>query len=140
MLILTRKLGENIRVGDRVKIIILDVKGGQVKIGVDAPKNVAVHREEIYDRVRDENRRASGVSAQAHGEVAQNFADAKQAPEVNSSSAKPSKLELAAGRVKEAFRLPSTRTGKSRRPRSNGVDKKPSSKPKSSPKQPVNPR
>jgi carbon storage regulator len=49
MLILTRKLGENIRIGDRIKIIILDVKGGQVKLGIDAPPNVAVHREEIYE-------------------------------------------------------------------------------------------
>ena len=58
MLILTRKLGETIRIGDRIKIIVLDVKGGQVKLGVDAPPNVAVHREEIYERIRDENLRA----------------------------------------------------------------------------------
>jgi carbon storage regulator len=73
MLILTRKLGENIRIGDRIKIIILDVKGGQVKLGIDAPPNVAVHREEIYERIRDENRRASGISAKALKEVAQIF-------------------------------------------------------------------
>ena len=73
MLILTRKLGENIRIGDRIKIIILDVKGGQVKLGIDAPPNVSVHREEIYERIRDENRRASGISAKAIKEVAQIF-------------------------------------------------------------------
>ena len=54
MLILTRKLGENIRIGDKIKIIVLDVKGGQVKLGIDAPPNVAVHREEIYERIRHE--------------------------------------------------------------------------------------
>ncbi|MDD5341867.1 MAG: carbon storage regulator CsrA [Patescibacteria group bacterium] len=60
MLILTRKLGENIRIGDKIKVTILDIKGGQVKLGIDAPPHVAVHREEIYERIREENRRASG--------------------------------------------------------------------------------
>ena len=78
MLILTRKLGENIRIGDRIKIIILDVKGGQVKLGIDAPPNVAVHREEIYERIRDENRRAAGISAKALKEVAQIFNKGKR--------------------------------------------------------------
>jgi carbon storage regulator len=78
MLILTRKLGENIRIGDRIKIIILDVKGGQVKLGIDAPPNVSVHREEIYERIRDENRRASGISAKAIKEVAQIFNKGKR--------------------------------------------------------------
>lgn len=62
MLILTRKLGENIRIGDRIKVTILDIKGGQVKLGIDAPPEVSVHREEIYERIREENRRASGIS------------------------------------------------------------------------------
>lgn len=78
MLILTRKLGENIRIGDRIKIIILDVKGGQVKLGIDAPPNVAVHREEIYERIRDENRRAAGISAKALKEVAHIFNKGKR--------------------------------------------------------------
>ena len=81
MLILTRKLGENIRIGDRIKIIILDVKGGQVKLGIDAPPNVAVHREEIYERIRDENRRASGISSRALKEVAQIFNKGKKRAE-----------------------------------------------------------
>jgi carbon storage regulator len=80
MLILTRKLGENIRIGDRIKIIILDVKGGQVKLGIDAPPNVAVHREEIYERIRDENRRAAGISAKSLKEVAQIFNKGKRRP------------------------------------------------------------
>ena len=61
MLILTRKLGENIRIGDNIRIVVLDIKGGQVKLGIDAPPSVAVHREEIYERIREENRRASGI-------------------------------------------------------------------------------
>ena len=78
MLILTRKFGENIRIGDKIKIIILDVKGGQVKLGIDAPPNVAVHREEIYERIREENRRASGISAKALREVAHIFNTGKR--------------------------------------------------------------
>ncbi len=78
MLILTRKFGENIRIGDKIKIIILDVKGGQVKLGIDAPPNVAVHREEIYERIREENRRASGISAKALRDVAQIFNKGKR--------------------------------------------------------------
>jgi carbon storage regulator len=51
MLILTRKVGEALRVGDDVSLTILGVKGSQVRIGIDAPREVAVHREEIYQRV-----------------------------------------------------------------------------------------
>ncbi len=80
MLILTRKLGENIRIGDKIRIIILDIKGGQVKLGIDAPPNVSVHREEIYERIREENRRAAGISAKAIREVAQIFHRKGQPP------------------------------------------------------------
>jgi carbon storage regulator len=55
MLILTRRVGETLMVGDDVTVTVLGVKGNQVRIGVNAPKNVAVHREEIYDRIRKEN-------------------------------------------------------------------------------------
>jgi carbon storage regulator len=78
MLILTRKFGENIRIGDKIKIIILDVKGGQVKLGIDAPPNITVHREEIYERIREENRRASGISAKALRDVAHIFNQGKK--------------------------------------------------------------
>ncbi len=73
MLILTRKLGENIRIGDNVRIIVLDIKGGQVKLGIDAPADVSVHREEVYEKIREENRRATGISSRAVREVAQIF-------------------------------------------------------------------
>jgi carbon storage regulator len=62
MLLLTRKLGENIRIGDDVKITIVEVKGNHVKLGIDAPPSVKVHREEIYERIQQENRRAPGHS------------------------------------------------------------------------------
>jgi carbon storage regulator len=54
MLILTRKVGETLMIGDEVTVTVLGVKGNQVRIGVNAPKEVAVHREEIYDRIRKE--------------------------------------------------------------------------------------
>jgi carbon storage regulator len=78
MLILTRKLGENIRIGDKVKITVLDIKGGQVKLGIDAPPHIAVHREEIYERIRDENQRANHTSPRVLREVASVFRTSKQ--------------------------------------------------------------
>lgn len=54
MLILTRRIGETLMVGDDVTITVLGVKGNQVRIGVNAPKDVAVHREEIYERIQNE--------------------------------------------------------------------------------------
>lgn len=59
MLVLTRKLGENIRIGDSVKITVLEVRSGQVKLGIEAPPEVKVHREEIYARIQEENRKAA---------------------------------------------------------------------------------
>jgi carbon storage regulator len=54
MLILTRRVGETLMIGDEVAVTVLGVKGNQVRIGVDAPKHVAVHREEIYQRIQAE--------------------------------------------------------------------------------------
>ena len=65
MLVLTRKLGENIRIGDSVKITVLEVRSGQVKLGIEAPPEVKVHREEIYARIQEENRRAQGQKLDA---------------------------------------------------------------------------
>lgn len=54
MLILTRRISESIIIGDDVKLTVLGVKGNQVRIGIDAPKDVSVHREEIYMRIKQE--------------------------------------------------------------------------------------
>jgi carbon storage regulator len=54
MLILTRRISESIIVGDDVKVTVLGVKGNQVRLGIDAPKDISVHREEIYDRIKQE--------------------------------------------------------------------------------------
>ncbi len=55
MLILTRRVGETLMIGDQVSVTVLGVKGNQVRIGVNAPRDVSVHREEIYERIRHES-------------------------------------------------------------------------------------
>lgn len=59
MLILTRKLGESITIGDNIKITVLGIIGKQVKLGIIAPDKVSVHREEIYRKIQEENRHAA---------------------------------------------------------------------------------
>jgi carbon storage regulator len=58
MLILTRKLGESVTIGDDIKITILGVRGRQVRLGIIAPQRVTIHREEIYFKIQEENKRA----------------------------------------------------------------------------------
>jgi carbon storage regulator len=55
VLILTRKIGETLMIGDDITVTVLGVKGNQVRVGVNAPRDVAVHREEVYDKIQLEN-------------------------------------------------------------------------------------
>ncbi len=61
MLILTRRVGETLMIGDEVTVTVLGVKGNQVRIGVNAPRDVAVHREEIFDRIKNEQDQQNGT-------------------------------------------------------------------------------
>ena len=65
MLILTRRVGESLMIGDEVTVTVLGVKGNQVRIGVNAPKTVSVHREEIYERIQQEAETSVSVTEAA---------------------------------------------------------------------------
>ena len=58
MLILTRKIGETVAIGDEVKVQVVDVKGRQVRLGITAPNSLAVHREEVFQRIQEQNRQS----------------------------------------------------------------------------------
>jgi carbon storage regulator len=61
MLVLTRKVSQSIVIGDEIEVVVLEVRGEQVRIGIRAPKTVAVHRKEIYDQIQEENRSSAEV-------------------------------------------------------------------------------
>jgi carbon storage regulator len=63
MLILTRKLGERITIGDDISVTLLEIKGSQVRLGIEAPKGIGIYRQEIYERIRQQNLKASEVTA-----------------------------------------------------------------------------
>lgn len=65
MLILTRRVGETLMIGDSVTVTVLGVKGNQVRVGITAPKDVAVHREEIYQRIQRDEGAGSGSESEA---------------------------------------------------------------------------
>lgn len=82
MLILTRRVGETLKVGNDVDVTVLGVKGNQIRIGIKAPKNVAVHREEIFDRIQ----REAELAARSDHSQAAPAKDEEPADEVTVSS------------------------------------------------------
>jgi len=58
MLVLTRRVGEGITIGTNIRVVVVEIKGGQVRLGIEAPASISVHRDEIYAKVRDENKKA----------------------------------------------------------------------------------
>lgn len=71
MLILTRKAGEGLYVGDHIRITIVEIRGRQIRLGIEAPPDIVVLREEIYHRIREQNLQAAGVAPVDVKEIAQ---------------------------------------------------------------------
>ncbi|MBD3393027.1 MAG: carbon storage regulator CsrA [Chitinivibrionales bacterium] len=78
MLVLTRKLGESIRINDNITVKVVDLDSRHVKLGIEAPRHISVNREEIYERIQRENKAASGASAspEEQDQGLKNIADA----------------------------------------------------------------
>jgi carbon storage regulator len=98
MLILTRRVGESVNVGDDVIVTVLALKGNQVRIGIKAPKNVAVHREEIFERIKREQQADSQGVERRGGEAIGVSPDARStesmAPPLESSQALPEQFPI----------------------------------------------
>jgi carbon storage regulator len=73
MLVLTRKLGERLKIGHAITVTVIEIKNGQVRLGIEAPSNVAIHREEVYQRIREQNVRATSTEANRLKEVARSM-------------------------------------------------------------------
>ena len=70
MLVLTRKLGESIAIDDDIKIVVVSIKGRQVRLGIEAPRNTKIHRQEIYLAIQEENQAAADSQPEAAKKVA----------------------------------------------------------------------
>jgi carbon storage regulator len=77
MLVLTRKLGESIAIDDHIKIIVVQIKGKQVRLGIKAPKETKIHREEVYKAIQDQNTQASQSSPDSLDALSENLTNKK---------------------------------------------------------------
>ncbi len=73
MLVLTRKLGEVLRIGQGITVRVIDVKGKQIKIGIEAPADQLIYREEVYEKIQAENKLSSALSMDAFGQIKEAF-------------------------------------------------------------------
>ena len=80
MLVLTRKVGEGISIGDDIKIVVMQIKGKQVRLGIKASPSTVVHREEVYQRIQDENRQASQTVVESLDQAAELLGEAEAPP------------------------------------------------------------
>ncbi len=88
MLVLTRKVGEGIAIGDDVKIIVMQIKGKQVRLGIKASADTIVHREEIFQKIQEENRRASEVDAGSLSKAKEVMGETSQSDDVGQAPLK----------------------------------------------------
>jgi carbon storage regulator len=80
MLILTRKLNETVMIGDEIEVTVLEIEKGHIRLGISAPKEVAVHRKEIYERIQDENKKAADSKKTELVRLATKWRQTKHAP------------------------------------------------------------
>lgn len=80
MLILTRKSGEGIRIGDHITLKVIEIRGNQVRLGIEAPRDMSVHREEIYALIQEQNRAAAQSSPHDPGVLTNLLKDRKTSP------------------------------------------------------------
>ena len=73
MLVLTRRLGEVLRIGDRITIKVVEIKGKQVKVGISAPVDLPIYREEVYEKIQAENRLSSELTMNVFGKIKEAF-------------------------------------------------------------------
>jgi carbon storage regulator len=77
MLVLTRKLGESIAIDDHIKIVVVQIKGKQVRLGIKAPKETKIHREEVYQAIQDQNTEASKSTVSDLGKLSEQLSPKK---------------------------------------------------------------
>ncbi len=80
MLVLTRKVGEGVVIGDDIKITVVEIKGGGVRIGIEAPESIKIHRQEVYQRILQENQEASHWNLADLNELSANLPTRKETP------------------------------------------------------------
>lgn len=78
MLVLTRKAGEGIIIGDNISIKVIEMKGGGVRIGIEAPRNCKIYRQEVYDRITEENKTAAQWDMEALNSLSTNLSTEKK--------------------------------------------------------------
>jgi carbon storage regulator len=112
MLVLSRQRDETIMIGDDVEITVVDIRGDKVRIGIEAPSKIAVHRKEVYEAIREENRRASRVSGEELDGLAQRLrvvrGEGAEAPE---PKAKPVGAATVRARARDSTRPAERATG-----------------------------